>query len=304
MDESCKLYLPECLCEQLENIARSSANLLITGETGVGKEVVANFIHILSKGKDNPPVIINIGAFPEDLLEKELFGSIKGAFTDSEEDYKGKFDLASNTTLILDEIGEIPLHIQGKLLSAIERGVITPLGSNRTVKVNCRIIGVTNRDVNELLDGGLLRKDLFYRLNVLSLDIPPLRERKEFLPEIAHDLLNEFCVNGKNRTLSKESLSKLLAYNWPGNIRELKNCIERAITLTDKKEITSEYLLLSSDNNVNISKNTLKEAIKNFKREYIKEVLDSNFWNITKSSKILGIQRTYLSRLIKELYNE
>ncbi len=303
-NDDIELFLSKKLLGQISSIAQSNATLLILGESGVGKDIVANKIHRYSNRSKKEAVVINVAAIPADLLEKELFGSVKGSFTGAVEDYSGKFVLADNSTLILDEIGELPLPIQGKLLKAIENGIIHPVGSNLTIQVDCRIIAITNKNVLDLVDKGLFRKDLYYRLNVVSLYIPPLRERVSELKKIVEFFLKQFSNNKTTYTIEKNALNDLIFHDWPGNIRELKNCLERAITLSDKPEITSEYLLLSSDNNVNISSATLKEAINNFKRKFILQVLESNEWNVTKSAKILDIQRTYLSRLIKELYNE
>jgi Nif-specific regulatory protein len=303
-DNDVELFLSDKLLNQIKKIAESNATLLILGESGVGKDVVANRVHELSHRSLREPVILNVAAIPSDLLEKELFGSIKGAFTGAEEDFIGKFRLAHNSTLILDEIGELPLNIQGKLLNAIEKGIIQPVGSNDTYNVNCRIIGISNKNLLSLVDNGLFRKDLYYRLNVVSLHIPPLRDRVSEIKKIAKSFIREFSTESIDYSISETALNDLVFHDWPGNLREMKNCLERAVTLSDKEEITSEYLLLSSDNNVNISCITLKEAINNFKRKYIMQVLESNDWNVTRSAKILDIQRTYLSRLIKELCNE
>lgn len=298
------LFLSEKTVNNINSISKSDAPLLILGESGVGKEIVANRVHKLSNRNKNEPIIINIAALPADLIEKELFGAVKGAFTGAETDSIGKFELANHSTLILDEIGELPLVIQGKLLRVIESGIIEPVGSNRSLKVDCRIIAVTNKNLEELISKGQFRNDLLYRLNVITLNIPPLRERITEIPKITQLFLNEFSKYKNEITISNEAMNKLISYDWPGNIRELKNTIERAITLSNNREITSEYLLLSSDNNVNIASTTLKEAMTIFKRRYITQVLESNGWNVTKSAKVLDIQRTYLSRLIKELYNE
>ncbi|MGL1891775.1 MAG: sigma 54-interacting transcriptional regulator [Spirochaetaceae bacterium] len=296
------LYLPEKLITQLNQIAKSDATLLLLGESGVGKEIIANRVHTLSTRNKIEPIIINIAAIPADLLERELFGSVKGAFTGSESDYIGVFKRAHKSTLILDEIAEIPLTIQGKLLNVLEYGVIQPIGSNESFKVDCRIIAITNKDVNEQIEKGLFRKDLYYRLNVITFNVPPLRNRVQFIKQLIFDLIGVFSSENEKYSISDEALSQLISYHWPGNIRELSNTIERAITLSNNSEITSENLLLSSDNNVNISSATLKEAVDHFKKNYIMKVLEFNGWNVTKSAKILGIQRTYLSRLIKELY--
>lgn len=301
MDSLNRLFLDDNIKDYIKKISCSEATVLITGESGVGKEIVAQTVHNLSSRKEKEPVVLNVAALPSDLLEKELFGSVKGSFTDSKEDSVGKFKQADGSTLILDEIGELSLNVQGKLLNAIENGLIQPLGSNKLIQVDCRIIAITNRDLNKLVEEGFFRKDLFYRLNVLNIHIPPLRERIKEFRLILNTLLTEYSSDNKVYTISKDGFSYLLKEEWPGNIRELKNRLERAIVMSDSNEISSDILLLSSDIKVNMSEVTLKEAVRLFKKKYITQALEIYEWNITKTSKFLDIQRTYLSRLIKEL---
>lgn len=293
-----KFYLPESLIEEIKRIAQSDVNILITGESGSGKDFVAELIHNYSKKRDLTPVFIDISSIPTDLLERELFGSHKGAFTGSDEFYEGKLVQADNNTLILDGVGDIPLLTQGKINGFLDKGEFEPLGSNIKTKVSCRVIAITNKDLPSLVEDGQFRSDLYYRLNVIGLNIPPLRSRVEVILPLAEEILQSI---DPIRTFSKEVKTAFLSYEWPGNIRELRNVIERAAVLCSNEEITSEYLLLSSNNNGNISSTTLKDAVNNFKREYILKVLESNEWNVTHSAKVLGIQRTYLSKLIKDL---
>lgn len=295
------IYLSNSIKKDICNIAKSDATVLIAGESGVGKEVVAQAIHNLSKRSGKEAVFINIAAIPLDLIEKELFGSVEGAFTDSIKSSAGKFQQADGTTLVLDEIGELPLVIQGKILSAIENGIIQPIGSTNPIKVDCRIIAITNKKLPELVNMGLFRKDLYFRLNVLSIKLPPLKDRISQIKKIAENFLTILSPDDSKYTLTEDAIASLLGYSWPGNLRELKNVIERAIVMSDDKEITSDYLLLSSDNNVNITQETLKDAVNLFKKRYITQALEINGWNVTKTAKLLDIQRTYLSRLIKEL---
>jgi len=292
--------LSESMKDEIVKISKSNATLLITGESGVGKEVVAKTVHELSSQSKKKAVIINVRAIPSELLEKELFGSIAGAFTDAKDDSIGMFQLADDSTLILDDIGDISMSIQGKLLNAIENGVIQPIGSTTPIKVNCRIIAISTVPIPTLVEKGLFRRDLYYRLNVLSLEIPPLRDRVHQIGKITDYYLNTVSSLEKVFTIDNEAMSRLVWYNWPGNIRELLNTLERGTVMSDSHKITSDYLLLSSDNNVNISNATLKDAVRLFKKRYITQVLENNGWNVTKSSNFLGIQRTYLSRLIKE----
>ena len=295
------LFLSDSIKDEIVKIANSNATLLITGESGVGKEFVAKTVHELSPQFEKKPVIINIRAIPEELLEKELFGSLAGAFTDAKLDSVGMFRLANNSTLILDDVGSIPLSIQGKLLNAIENGLIQPIGSSTAIKVNCRIIAISTVPIPTLVEKGLFRRDLYYRLNVLSLVLPPLRDRVSLIEKITNYYLASVSSPGKVFIIDNEAMRKLVWYYWPGNIRELLNTLERGTVMSDGVKITSDYLLLSSDNNVNISNATLKDAVRLFKKRYITQALENNGWNVTKSANFLDIQRTYLSRLIKEL---
>ena len=238
--------------------ADSKATVLITGESGTGKEVLAKAIHFVSSRKDKPFIAVNIPALPETLLESELFGHEKGAFTGADKSKKGRFELADNGTIFLDEIGDIPLNLQVKLLRVLQEHQIERLGSTETVKIDVRIIAATHQNLEQKIKDGTFREDLFYRLNIVSLHIPPLRERKEdIIPLIDYFVDKYVKENSKEKlSLSKEAVDNLLKYNFPGNVRELENVIERAVVLSRNDVITL---------------NDLPNAVKGFKAE--KEII-------------------------------
>ena len=220
--------------------ASSNASVLITGESGTGKELVANAVHTLSPRKDNHFVAINCAAIPEGLLESELFGYMKGAFTGAASNKQGLFELADNGTLFLDEIGEMPINLQAKLLRIIEGGTFRRVGGISDIKVNVRIVSATNKNLQDLIDKKQFREDLYFRLNVLSLKIPPLRERQDDIPLLLDHFMQKFA--GNNKKFSRDSLKLLKNYNWKGNVRELENIVERAVLLCDNEVIDKEYL--------------------------------------------------------------
>ena len=220
--------------------AESSASVLVTGESGTGKELVAKAIHSLSPRKDNHFVTVNCAAIPEGLLESELFGYMKGAFTGAASNKQGLFELANDGTLFLDEIGEMPLSLQSKLLRVIEGGVFRRVGGISDIKVDVRIVSATNRNLHELIEKGLFREDLYFRLNVLTIKIPPLRERREDIPLLVEHFLRKFSAGRKRFT--RDALRLLENYQWKGNVRELENVIERAVLLCDDESIGEEFL--------------------------------------------------------------
>ncbi len=222
------------LLDRVEAAAPTDANVLIIGETGSGKELIARAIHSRSARKNSPLVKVNCGAIPSGLVESELFGHVKGAFTSASERRIGRFELANNGTLFLDEVGELPLETQVKLLRVLQEQEFEPVGSNRTIKVNVRIIAATNRDLAKAVQSGSFRSDLYYRLNVIPLPVPPLRDRKSDIPEIVLAFLQQSAKRmGKPvQSVSQETMDLLVNYSWPGNIRELQNVIERSVVLS------------------------------------------------------------------------
>lgn len=289
-----------------KKIAATDSSVLLLGESGVGKELFAEQIHIHSNRSTKPLIRVNCAALPDHLLESELFGHVKGAFTDAVHDRRGRFELADEGTIFLDEIGEIPINLQTKLLRVIENKKFEKVGSSESTTVDVRIVAATNKNLEEAIKDGSFRKDLYYRLNVLPLSIPPLRDRKDDIPPLA-----DFFLKKTNREIKKQiegftedALEELLSYSWPGNVRELQNAVERAAVLCSDKYISSKDLFLTSNRGAEIDKYTgksLKESINLFKKHFIKSMLGRFDWKQKETAKALGIQRTYLSRLIKEL---
>lgn len=311
------------LLHVIDEVAKANTTILITGESGVGKELFAEQIHLRSNRVGKPFLRVNCAALSSALLESELFGHVKGAFTDAVSDRKGRFEAAEGGTLFLDEIGELPLELQSKLLRVLQNHTFERVGSNETISVDVRIIAATNRNLEKMVSEGSFRSDLYYRLNVMPLNVPPLRERKEDVLPLAKFFLAEFANETKKNfeSFSASAEKALLEYYWPGNIRELENSIERACVLGKPPLIQTEDLRINS-NASSVQKNeaqdsfeeiadeianpadgdrTLKTALNKFKTAYIKKILDSTSWNQTEAGKILGIQRTYVSRLLNEL---
>ena len=224
----------------MEQVAPTDSNVLITGETGTGKELIARAVHSRSTRKDRPLVKVNCGAIPAGLVESELFGHVKGAFTGATTDRTGRFELADGGTLFLDEVGELPLDTQVKLLRVLQEQEFEPVGSSRTVHVDVRIIAASNRNLAEAVRAGLFRSDLFYRLNVLPLHVPALRERQSDIPQILAFFLTHYSrkIGKRIDTISPETMERLVKYSWPGNIRELRNVIERGVVLSPISALT------------------------------------------------------------------
>jgi Nif-specific regulatory protein len=291
--------------ELIERIAQTDSSVLILGESGVGKELFAEQVHLKSNRRNNPFIRVNCAALPEGLLESELFGHVKGAFTDAIQNRKGRFELADGGTIFLDEIGDLPLKLQAKLLRVLQQHTFERVGSSDTVTVNVRIIAATNRDIDSQVRSGEFRSDLYYRLNVLPIHVPPLRQRKEDIPVLADFFLSRFSRETKKQFVgfTDSAMDLMLSYAWPGNVRELENAIERAVVIAKEKTISAKDLLIgneASDINEYQGK-SLREALMIFKKHFIANALGEHRWNQTMTAKALDIQRTYLSRLIKEL---
>ncbi len=296
---------------QIVKVAPKESTVLITGETGTGKELIARSIHQHSKRKDQPFVAINCAAIPEALLESELFGHEKGAFTGANTKKPGKFELADRGTLFLDEIGDMPLETQVKVLRAIEENTIERLGAIKPTSVNVRFIAATNRNLEKMVDSGLFRQDLFYRLNVFSIMLPPLRHRREDIPLLTEKFLNE---QGRDRYLSSEALQLLMTNNWPGNVRELKNALESAAVLANKKILPSN-LPLSLKRNESLNGPTrhseerirdsngnadLDLRIRDYERKMIVDALRRAGGIQVKAAGLLGIKERSLWHRIKK----
>ena len=287
-----------------EKLADTKTAVLVNGESGTGKELFAHLIHNAGSRQNKPFISVSCGALPASILERELFGHEKGAFTGADSRKIGLFEAADKGTLFLDEIGEMPLDMQVKLLRVIQEASFTRLGGTETIRVDVRLITATNRDLDLMLREGSFRQDLYYRINVIALELPPLRERREDIPDLVRYFIRKHAPNGQPpKKISKPLLAHLMNYAWPGNIRELENTVERAIILTDSDELTPDAFPLENTHapiDVDVG-SSLKEANDLFRRTFITNTLKSTNGNRTKAAKILSVQRSYLSRLIKEL---
>jgi Nif-specific regulatory protein len=293
--------------EIVKKVAKTDSSVLLLGESGVGKEVFAELIHQNSRRNSLPFVKVNCAALPEGLLESELFGHVKGAFTNAVSNRQGRFEMADTGTILLDEIGDIPLPLQAKILRVIQEKKFEKVGSDITITADVRILAATNKDIEELVQTGKFRADLYYRLNVLPIYIPPLRRRPEDIPELARHFLDIYMKqnNRQFEGFTQDALQALLSHSWPGNVRELQNCIERACVIGKNKLVGHEDLFIKladfPDIRGKIKDRSLKTAVNVFKANFIRTVLEENNWNQTEAARVLAIQRTYLSKLIKEL---
>ena len=301
---------------QMMRVAATDANVLITGENGTGKDVVAHALHLLSDRARKPFVNIDLGCIPENLFESELFGYEKGAFTDARNAKEGRIETADGGTLFLDEIGNLNLPMQQKLLTVIEKRETQRIGSNKVSQVDVRILAATNAHLREKVSEGAFRQDLFYRLNTIELHLPPLRERGEDIVLLAEYFLNIY--SGKYSVgdvrLSASAKQKLLKHNWPGNVRELQHCIERAIVLGDKTELAAEDIRLedsvvvsaasssdSASSSASSSVNIDSLNLQTLEREAIKRAISLSNGNLTQAAELLGITRFALYRKIDKL---
>jgi len=278
--------------ELINTVAGADTTVLIYGESGTGKELVAKAIHINSPRKYFPMITVNCGALPESLLESELFGHERGAFTGAQYKRKGKFELADNGTIFLDEIGLVSPKTQIDLLRVIESKQFTRVGGNDLISSNFRVICATNESLEEMVKDGRFREDLYYRLNVFSITIPPLRDRKEDIPHLAEHFLNKFA-SGMNRNIkgiSKDAMEFLQSYPWPGNVRELENAIERAVVMRRSGEIKPDDLPF----NIHAQKSDEEEALEIVEKKHIIRMLEKYGFNISKVAKVLGIDRVTL----------
>ncbi len=294
----------------LERVAQSESTVILQGESGTGKELFARAIHSLSARKERPMVTINLGALPDTLIESEIFGHKAGAFTGAARDRKGRVAEAEGGTLFLDEIGDLSLHLQVKLLRLLQEKTYEPVGEDRTVHADIRIIAATNKDLNALVRKGSFREDLFYRINVLGLSLPPLRERREDISLLIDTFLRKFkFLKGKEtKGLSQEVLSVLMAYDYPGNVRELENIIEHAMVLCPGEVIgvrcLPDYLQTEAPSSrKGEGKGSKGESLrwKDMEREFILQALKINGWNRKQTANELGIGRQTLWRKIKRL---
>jgi len=288
----------------IDKVAPSTSTVLVAGRSGTGKELVARAIHARSDRAHRPFVAINCGAIPETLFESELFGYKKGAFTGASRDKDGVFKAAAGGSLFLDEVGEIPLQVQVKLLRVIEMREIKPLGSNTIVPVNVRLIAATNRDLAQEVENGTFREDLYYRLNIIEIYLPALSERKDDIPLLVSHFVNKYNNELKRRIIGvdNDAMKKLVNYNWKGEVRELENIIERAVLLSDGDMITVEDLPdRAIDNPGSGYPDSLKEASRSFERKHIVDMLDKCENDKAKAADMLGIGLSSLYRKIDDL---
>jgi len=292
--------------EQITRVAGTNSTVLIRGESGTGKELVARAIHLSSARRHGPFVCLNCAALAESLLESELFGHEKGAFTGASERKMGKFEAAHGGTLFLDEIGEMPLSAQAKLLRILEGHPYERVGGTEPVQVNVRVVAATNKSLEEAIKHGSFRKDLYFRLHVVEILLPPLRDRRDDIPLLAEYFLQQFVreTGRKIRGLTPRALDRLLAYSWPGNVRELRNVIERAVVLANGPLLDAEDILLSRLEEppavpTTDGRSFRPSTLETLEKEHIVKTLDFTDWNKSRAAALLGIERSTLDRKIR-----
>ncbi len=295
----------------VEKVADTESTVLITGESGTGKELVARALHYNSRRAERPLITVNCGAIPEELLESELFGHVKGAFTNAVNHREGRFALANGGTIFLDEIGDMSPSLQVKLLRVLQERTFEPVGSSRTQKVDVRVIAATHRDLPAMIESGEFREDLFYRLNVLPVEVPPLRERIEDLPLLVHHFLDRARAERGSRVegMTDEALQQLMDYHWPGNVRELENVTERLTILVGEgdievedlpAQIRAQPLAQTLAPRVPSSGLDFNAVVGRFETELIEQALDHTHWNKNRAAGLLSLNRTTLIEKIKK----
>ncbi len=289
------------LLEQLKVIASTNASVLITGETGTGKELIARAIHKASNNS-GPFISVNCAAIPDSLIENELFGHEAGAYTDAKNMSKGKFELANNGTIFLDEIGEMPMLMQTKLLRVLQENVVERIGGKDQIQLNLRVIAATNRDVNEEIKNGRFRLDLYYRLNIFQLNIPPLRERRDDIPVLINHFIAKFNKKyGKNiKSILAPKMAFMKQYDWPGNVRELENVIERGVIISSNSNLNVDQLIFHDK----VIDEQIDLTLTNVERKHILKVLEKTSWKIGGeygAAELLGLKRTTLLAKMKKL---
>ena len=295
----------KALRQQTEYAAPTEGRILIYGENGTGKELVARLIHLSSFRHDQRFVEVNCAAIPEDLIESELFGCVKGAYTGASESRKGKFELADQGTLFLDEVGDMSLKTQAKVLRVLEEQRFYPVGSNEAIEVDVRVIAATNKNLEQEMEDGNFRQDLFFRLNVIPFEVPPLRERREDVPELAEHFLEDFCQHygRRKKQIHAEAMKKMQAYHWPGNVRELKNTIERLVIMVPGEEVIlfdlPSSILRQASSDRKGSPQSWHEARQEFERQFIFDKLMKNEGNISRTATAIGMERTHLHRKLR-----
>lgn len=288
--------------EMVSQIAKTESTVYIWGESGTGKELIAKAIHLASERKNKPFVAINCAALPETLMESELFGHEKGSFTGAVRSTKGLFTQAHRGTIFLDEIGDMPLSIQAKLLRALQERQFYPIGSEKPMEVDVRVIVATQKDLESHVKQGLFREDLFYRIHVIPIHLPPLRERKEDIPILVDYFLKKFSEQTKKelKGLTPQALQKLMLHEWPGNVRELENTIEYAVVMTQKDTITEDFILQTKGTQPQEPFKPLKEARDAYEKGYLIHLLEICQGNVSKASKLAGKYRADFYDLLKK----
>jgi DNA-binding NtrC family response regulator len=286
--------------KMVEKVADSEATIMIQGESGTGKELIARQIHYSSRRAAGPFISINCGAIPRDLLESNLFGHVKGSFTGAVKDSAGLLQVAEGGTFFLDEVGETPLATQVKLLRALQEREIIPVGGTQSIKIDCRLVAATNSDLERDVAEGRFRADLYYRLNVIPIKLPALRQRRDDIPLLVDHFLKRHSPEGRMKTVSKEAMDVLLKYDWPGNVRELENVMERALILDESGMIgpdaLPEKVRLGTSHRGSLIIDSPTLTLEELEKEYILKVLNSTRWQKKKASDILGINASTLYR--------
>jgi two-component system response regulator GlrR len=287
--------------EETRLYAESEANILVTDESGTGKELLAEFIHAYSARAEAPFVALNCSAIPSELLESELFGHTKGAFTGANRDRQGLFASADGGTLLLDEIGDMPLPLQAKLLRVLQEGQVRPLGAREQIDIDIRVISATHVDLDASIGEGTFREDLYYRLNVVSLHIPPLRERLEDIPILAEHFLRDIARRGnkQERVLSPQALELLLGYQWPGNVRQLQNVMERLFALSRGPVIPEALVQQALPLDTAPRVRSFNDARRDFERQYLTQLLAVTKGNMTQAAELADRNRSDLHKLVK-----
>jgi two-component system response regulator GlrR len=288
--------------EAVSRIAKAESTVLLLGESGTGKDLVARLIHLAGARGDRPFVAVNCAALPEGLLESTLFGHEKGAFSGAFRAAKGLFVQADGGTIFLDEIGDMPLSIQAKVLRVLQERCFYPVGSEKLTEVNVRVIAATNKDLDEQVKRGLFREDLYYRVHVIPIQLPPLRERKEDIPALVDHFLDEFVKQtGKEiKGFTPQAMQKLMFYDWPGNVRELKNAIEYAVAMSDNDRITEDLILSTKGLVIEEKLQPLKEARDAFEKTYLTYLLQTTGGNVSEAARLAGKYRADLYVLLRK----
>jgi DNA-binding NtrC family response regulator len=296
------------LDDQIRRVAPSNARVLILGENGTGKELVARAVHRRSSRAEAPFVAINCAAIPRELFESELFGHEKGAFTGATTRRKGKFARAHGGTVFLDEVGEIPLELQPKILRVLESGEVEPVGSDQEIRVDVRVLAATNRDLEREVEHGRFREDLYYRLKVVTLEVPPLRSRKDDIPQLVeHFIALASRDNGvRAKTVAPDALARLVAHDYPGNVRELRNLLERLVILTSgdtiaEADVRSALPAPRRTPGAPAAGRALREVMEHLEREVIRAALERNGWRMAATARELELERSHLYKKVKAL---